>query len=227
MIDAIINRGKIIIDCLNVELAEIRSKLDISYDGNKDRFFDNIKASVNNNLKPFFEASNSKLLRLQNNYFEDRIDTEYEIQDTVSDEYINSYLQINCPADANKTNDSNIKKNHNSANFHPANKNLQVHSSFNNENNYNNNKKRKFQNNNNNNNKNNHRKNSSSNSNWHNNNHYNYQNQQRFHYNNQKVNPQSHNYNQSNTSHNQQNINNYTASKPVNFHLATNHKNPP
>jgi hypothetical protein len=94
MVVEIITRGKAVIDCLNVELAELRSQLDQTYEGNKDKFFDNIKASVTNSLKPFFEASNAKLLRLQNNYFEDQINTVYEVQDKSSDNYINQYLQL-------------------------------------------------------------------------------------------------------------------------------------
>lgn len=67
MIDSIINRGKVLVECLNIELAEIRSRLQVTTcsllvgHGNKDRFFDSIKASVTNNLKPFSKGSNSKL----------------------------------------------------------------------------------------------------------------------------------------------------------------------
>ncbi len=61
MVKEIISRGKTVIECLNVEIAELRSKLDNTYDGNKDKFFDNIKATASNNLKPFFESSNANL----------------------------------------------------------------------------------------------------------------------------------------------------------------------
>ena len=80
IIESIIDRGKVIVECLQVELTELRSALDVSYSGNKDKFFDNIKASVQSNLKSFFDASNAKLLRLQNNYFEDHVSTEYEAE---------------------------------------------------------------------------------------------------------------------------------------------------
>jgi hypothetical protein len=63
MVREIISRGTTVMDCLNVELTELHSQLDSSYDGNKDKFFDNIKATVSNNLKPFFKSSNAKLLR--------------------------------------------------------------------------------------------------------------------------------------------------------------------
>ena len=59
MVREIISRGTTVMDCLNVELTELRSQLDSSYTGNKDKFFDNIKATVSNNLKPFFESSNA------------------------------------------------------------------------------------------------------------------------------------------------------------------------
>jgi hypothetical protein len=109
MVKEIISRGKIVIECLNVEIAELRSKLDNTYDGNKDKFFDNIKATAPNNLKPFFESSNAKLLRLQSNYFEDQINTVYEVKDTISDDYVNKYLQLNTNDDLNneKRTDSN------------------------------------------------------------------------------------------------------------------------
>ena len=109
MIDSIIARGKIIIDCLNVELSEIRNKIDQCYKGNKDRFIDNIKMTVSNNLKEYFESSNSKLLRLQNNYFEDHISTEYETQD-ISDEYINNYIQFNDENNKNYNDGSMLKQ---------------------------------------------------------------------------------------------------------------------
>ena len=85
MIDSIIDRGKVIIDCLNVELSEIRVKLDKCYSGNKDSFIENIKITVKNNLKEYFEASNSKHLRI--NYFEDHNITEHGTQD-ITDDYI-------------------------------------------------------------------------------------------------------------------------------------------
>ena len=109
MVKEIISRGKTVIECLNVEIAELRSKLDNTYDGNKDKFFDNIKATASNNLKTFFESSNAKLLRLQNNYFEDQINTVYEVKDTISDDYVNKYLQLNTNDDLNneKRTDSN------------------------------------------------------------------------------------------------------------------------
>jgi hypothetical protein len=109
MVKEIISRGKTVIECLNVEIAELRSKLDNTYDGNKDKFFDNIKATASNNLKPFFESSNAKLLRLQSNYFEDQINTVYEVKDTISDDYVNKYLQLNTNDDLNneKRTDSN------------------------------------------------------------------------------------------------------------------------
>ena len=218
MIDSIINRGRILVDCLNVELAEIRSKLEVTYDGNKDRFFDNIKASVTNNLKPFFEASNSKLLRLQNNYFEDRIDTEYEIQELVSDEYINSYLQINYSNVSNKTTndtkDYTTKKNLNSVNTNPVTAN-QITPSFV-SNKYNNNNKRKFF-------KHKNQENGSLNSNWRNNMQQ-HTKQQRYHLNNQQA-YQQHNNNQTvNKNHLNNNLN---TSKQANFQHATNLKYPP
>jgi hypothetical protein len=64
MVVEIITRGKAVIDCLNVELAELRSQLDQTYEGNKDKFF------------------------------EDQINTVYEVQDKSSDNYINQYLQL-------------------------------------------------------------------------------------------------------------------------------------
>ena len=94
MVQAIIDRGNALINCLNNELNALRIDLDQSYDGNKDKFFDNIKASVNNNLKPFLEARNVQLMRLQNNYFEDKFNTVYELQENTSDDYINNYLDI-------------------------------------------------------------------------------------------------------------------------------------
>ena len=95
MVVAIIERGKTLVDCLNSELNNLRIDLDSSYDGNKDKFFDNVKATVNNDLKHFLEASNAKLLRLQNNYFEDKINTVYELQDSTPEDYFNSYLDLN------------------------------------------------------------------------------------------------------------------------------------
>ena len=94
MVQAIIDRGNAFVNCLNNELNALRIDLDQSYDGIKDKFFDNIKASVNNYLKPFLEASNAKLMRLQNNYFEDKFNTVYELQENTSDDYINNYLDI-------------------------------------------------------------------------------------------------------------------------------------
>ena len=118
MICEIISRGKTVIECLNVELTELRSQLDSSYDGNKEKFFDNIKATVANNLKPFFEASNAKLLRLQNNYFEDQINTVYEVQDTIPVDYVNNYLQINNQSAQDDLNINISKKVNNNNNYH-------------------------------------------------------------------------------------------------------------
>ena len=118
MVQAIIDRGNALINCLNNELNALRIDLDQSYDGNKDKFFDNIKASVNNNLKPFLEASNAKLMRLQNNYFEDKFNTVYELQENTSDDYINNYLDIqyqNTDASNKHTDNSKDSSNKNNA----------------------------------------------------------------------------------------------------------------
>ena len=108
IIDSIIDRGRNLVECLHTELREIRSRQEVTNDGNKDLFFDNIKASVTNNLKPFFKVSNSKFLTLKSNYYEDRINTEYEIQENVSDKNTNNYLQINDSSDNNKASSSSI-----------------------------------------------------------------------------------------------------------------------
>ena len=59
-----------IITTCKQDLLEIKESL-INYDGNKERFFDTIKATVTTDLKSFFDAGNNKLLRLNNNLFED------------------------------------------------------------------------------------------------------------------------------------------------------------
>ena len=136
IVESIIDHGIVIIDCLNTELCELKSNLDNSYNGNKEKFFDNIKATVQSDLKKFFDASNAKLLRLQNNYFEDHITTEYEFMDNITDEYINSYLQFN----ANNNIDDISKQKQNISVNKPSNK--RVYKNYNSSNNKSNNSKK-------------------------------------------------------------------------------------
>ena len=136
IVESIIDHGIVIIDCLNTELCELKSNLDNSYNGNKEKFFDNIKATAQSDLKKFFDASNAKLLRLQNNYFEDHITTEYEFMDNITDEYINSYLQFN----ANNNIDDISKQKQNISVNKPSNK--RVYKNYNSSNNSSNNSKK-------------------------------------------------------------------------------------
>ncbi len=121
IIDSIIDYGQVMIDCIDVELTQLRSNLDVCYNGNKDKFFDNILSSVKTSLKSFLDSSNAKLLRLQNNYFEDHITTEYEPLDNLNDDYVNSYLQFkndneDTHTNNNKNNDRNNKQEQKSSN---------------------------------------------------------------------------------------------------------------
>ena len=109
IIDSIIEHGNVMIDCINVELTQLRCNLDNCYNGNKDKFFDNILSSVQTSLKSFLDSSNSKLLRLQNNYFEDHITTEYEPLENLKDDYITNYLLFK--NEAEYTNKSTNNKN--------------------------------------------------------------------------------------------------------------------
>ena len=130
IVKSIIERGNVIVNCLNTELMELRSTLDLNYNGNKDRFFDNIKSTVQINLKSYFDTSNAKLLKLQSNHFEDLVSVEYEVQDNVSDEYVKNYLEISGESDTKKPN-TNISKNII----------MKKHNNFHQRNNFNNNKK--------------------------------------------------------------------------------------
>jgi hypothetical protein len=123
IIEAILDHGKILIDCINVELIQLKSELDICYNGNKEKFFENIKLAAQSSLKNFFDASNAKLLRLQNNYFEDHVTTEYEIVDYLKDDYIINYVQLNNQIDDNT-------KQHNNENSHKKKKVNKQHDSY-------------------------------------------------------------------------------------------------
>ena len=59
-----------------------------AYDGNTDRFMDNLKSLASSNLKQVLEAA-------QNNGIEDPLNRVYEVQENSSEEYINSYLDFN------------------------------------------------------------------------------------------------------------------------------------
>ena len=103
---AIENRCKTMIDSTNIELAELKSSLD-SYEGNKERFFDNIKSTVTNDLRQFFESGNQKLLRLNKNYFEDHLSTEYEVVNKTTDDFQREYLSLTNETDSQYTTKSN------------------------------------------------------------------------------------------------------------------------
>ena len=107
IIEAILDHGKLLTDCINVELIQLKSEPDSCYNGNKDKFFENIKLAAQSSLKNFFDASNAKLLRLQNNYFEDHVTTEYEIVDNLKDVYIINYVRLNNQSEDNKKQDNN------------------------------------------------------------------------------------------------------------------------
>ena len=107
IIDSIIEHGNVMIDCINVELTQLRCNLDNCYNGNKDKFFDNILSSVQTSLKSFLDSSNAKLLRVQNNYFEDHITTEYEPLENLKDDYITNYLLFKNDAEDNINNINN------------------------------------------------------------------------------------------------------------------------
>jgi hypothetical protein len=87
MIRAIIDRGEKLVDSLNVELQEYKSKLDLAYDGNTERFMENIRASVNDNLKELLEARSQKKI----------IDEQQmnRVLENSPEEYINNYLNLN------------------------------------------------------------------------------------------------------------------------------------
>ena len=88
MINAIIDRGRKLCDSFNLELREYRSNLDLAYDGNTDRFMDNLKSLASSNLKQVLEA-------VQKNGIEDPLKGVYGVQENSSEEYINSYLDFN------------------------------------------------------------------------------------------------------------------------------------
>jgi hypothetical protein len=90
---ALVERCTAIINATNVELCELKSTLD-NYEGSKERFFDNVKASVTNSLKSFLDAGNQKLIRLTKNYFEDHLATEYEVTEKTNDEFQQNYLSL-------------------------------------------------------------------------------------------------------------------------------------
>ncbi len=87
MIRAIINRGENLVDSLNVELQEYKSKLDLAYDGNTERFMENIRASVSDNLRALLETRSNKK----------SIDEQQmnKVLENSSEEYISNYLNSN------------------------------------------------------------------------------------------------------------------------------------
>jgi len=141
--NALVDRCTNIINATNIELIELKSTLD-TYEGNKERFFDNVKSTVTNDLKQFLDAGNQKLLRLTKNYFEDHLATEYEVTEKTTDDFQQNYLSLSNENDIqyqtkpkyvhnDKDNDNSykkIKKRNTKNNFNNTN-------SYNNSNNYN------------------------------------------------------------------------------------------
>jgi hypothetical protein len=115
-----IERLGTMISAFDEDLNEIKLSM-IHYSGNIERFFENIRTSVEEKLKKDIEASNNKLIRLNANDIEDHIVREYEVVDDISSNHLNQYLGFATendqyetksypPSNTNK-HDNNIVKN--------------------------------------------------------------------------------------------------------------------
>ena len=172
-IDIIINRLTAIIESLNQDLLTLKASL-TTYNGDIEKFFDNIKATVTVDLKSFIDSGNQKLLRLNENLLEDHIVNEYEINDDLSNDHFNNFIMLpnnnshqyhtkdySKNSDAIKTNIKSQNTNQNN-NTNRNNNNNNNNQHFNYKNNNNNKSKKNYHGNTNNNASNNHNKTNSS-----------------------------------------------------------------
>jgi hypothetical protein len=88
-----VSRLKALIKTKENDLKELKDSL-VDYPGNKENFFNNAQAAANNDLKPFFDAGNNKLLRMNANLFEDHILNEYENNDAIGLDHFNHYMEL-------------------------------------------------------------------------------------------------------------------------------------
>jgi hypothetical protein len=76
---------------LEADLNEIKTEMS-DFKGDLESCFENIRSSVEENLKDFIDAGNNKLIRLSSNNIEDHLVYEYEAVDQLSDDYMINYL---------------------------------------------------------------------------------------------------------------------------------------